>query len=67
MIGKPGDRVLAESERVGQPVREGEVLEAIPGTVGVRYRVRWLDGHESLLSPSAGSVRFVSPRKRRSA
>lgn len=67
MTGKTGDRVIAESERVGQPVREGEILEVVHGAIGVRYRVRWSDGHESILTPSAGSVRFISPPKRRSA
>jgi hypothetical protein len=67
MTGKPGDRVIAESERVGQPVREGEILEVLEGAIGVRYRVRWTDGHESVFTPSAGSLRIVPRRARRSA
>jgi hypothetical protein len=43
-----------ESETVGTPPREGEVLEVIEGEVGVRYRVRWADGHESILTAAAG-------------
>jgi hypothetical protein len=68
MTGNKGDRVLLESERVGQPVREGEILEVIQGTTSVRYRVRWSDGHESVLTPSVGSARIVpAPKKKRSA
>ena len=54
MQGKAGDRIVVESESVGTATREGEVLEVIEGSVGVRYRVRWTDGHESLFSPGPG-------------
>jgi hypothetical protein len=68
MTGNKGDRVFLESERVGQPVREGEILEVIQGTTSVRYRVRWSDGHESVLTPSVGSARIVpAPKRKRSA
>ncbi len=63
MIGKPGDRIVVESESVGTPTREGEILEAIQGVVGVRYRVRWADGHESIFTPSGGAARIVPARK----
>jgi Domain of unknown function (DUF1918) len=59
MQANVGDRILVESETVGTPTREGQVLEVMQGEVGVRYRVRWDDGHESVFTPSAGSVRFV--------
>jgi hypothetical protein len=32
------------------------------GEVGVRYRVRWEDGHETVFTPSAGSVRVIEKR-----
>jgi hypothetical protein len=60
MTGKPGERIEVESEAVGQPTREGEILEVIQGEVGIRYRVRWSDGHESVFSPSGGSARIVA-------
>ena len=60
MSGKPGERIEVESEAVGQPTREGEILEVIQGEVGIRYRVRWSDGHESVFSPSGGSARIVA-------
>jgi hypothetical protein len=59
MSGKIGDRILVESETVGTPPREGEILEVIEGEVGVRYRVRWEDGHESVFTPGGGAARIV--------
>jgi hypothetical protein len=59
MIAKVGDRILVESESVGQRTREGEILEVIEGEIGLRYRVRWVDGHESVFTPSGGSARIV--------
>ena len=66
MQGKVGDRILVESESVGTPIREGEVLEVIEGSVSVRYRVRWTDGHESVFTPSVGSAKIVSAARPRS-
>ena len=59
MEGKVGDRVLVESERAGRSAREGEILEVQGGALDVHYRVRWSDGHESTLFPSAGSVTII--------
>ncbi len=56
---KSGDLIVVDSEKVGSPAREGEVLEIVARDVRVSYRVRWFDGHESLISPPAGSVRVV--------
>lgn len=68
MTGKIGDRIVLESERVGQRGREGEILEVIEASYGTRYRVRWEDGHESTVRPFAGSARIVgAPRPRRPA
>jgi Domain of unknown function (DUF1918) len=59
MAAKAGDRIEIESETVGTPTREGEILEVLQGEVSVRYRVRWQDGHESVLTPSGGTARIV--------
>ncbi len=59
MSGKVGDHIQILGQNVGAPTREGEILEVVEGAVSVRYRVRWLDGHESVLSPSGGSARIV--------
>jgi len=57
---KTGDRIAVETERVGQPPREGEVLEVIEGHTMVSYRVKWDDGHESSFTPAAGSVTVLA-------
>jgi len=57
-----GDRIAVETERVGQPEREGEVLEVIEGAMGPSLRVRWSDGHESIFRPAAGAVRVLTDR-----
>ncbi len=62
MSGKIGDRIIVESETVGTPSREGEILEVIEGEGGVRYRIRWSDGQESLFTPAGGSARIVSQK-----
>ena len=54
MHAETGDRIVVESAHVGQPRREGEVLEVVPGDGGQEhYRVRWDDGHESIYFPSS--------------
>ena len=59
MIGKPGDLISIESEKVGKPAREGEILEVLVSPSGPHYRVRWDDGHESDIRPAAGSARII--------
>jgi hypothetical protein len=63
MVAKAGDRIVVESEKVGQAAREGDILEVIEAPYGTRYRVRWDDGHESTFRPSAGSARTVPKAK----
>jgi hypothetical protein len=60
MEAKTGDHIAIETERVGQPEREGEVLEVIEGDLSVSYRVRWSDGHESIIRPAAGAIHRVT-------
>jgi len=59
MMGKPGDRISIESEKVGTRPREGEILEVVESVTGPHYRVRWEDGHESDIRPAAGSARII--------
>jgi len=65
MIAKAGDRIIVESEKVGTPPRRGEILDVTESTLGVRYNVRWADGHESTFRPAAGSSRIESVPKRK--
>jgi hypothetical protein len=62
--GKVGDRVVLESERTGQAAREGEILEVLGAGLGVHYRVRWEDGHESTFFPSGGSITIIRKAKK---
>ncbi len=59
MDARTGDRIVVESEKVGVPDREGEILEVIQASYGTRYRVRWGDGRETTIRPSAGSSRTI--------
>ena len=57
-----GDRIVVESERAAQPSRAG-VIEEVLHEDPSRLRVRWDDGHTSILSPSAGVAR-ITPQKK---
>lgn len=54
------DRVVVESEKVGDPPRTGVVT----GVSGQLITIRWDSGGESSLIPSAGSL-HVEGRKSR--
>jgi hypothetical protein len=58
-----GDRIVVESEKVAQPSRAG-VIEEVLQEDPPRVRVRWEDGHSSILTPSAGAA-SVTPTKTR--
>jgi uncharacterized protein DUF1918 len=63
---KVGDRVVVEAERTTQAARLG-VIEEILQEQPPRFRVHWDDGHESILSPSAGAARVEKrPTRRKS-
>ena len=57
-VAKVGDTVVLESERVGEPDRAGVVLEVLDTANAPHYRVRWEDGHETTIFPTAGSLRI---------
>ena len=59
MHARKGDRIVIDSPQVGSLPREGEVMKVIVGQVSVSYRVKWADGHETLISPVAGVARIV--------
>jgi hypothetical protein len=48
-----GDRLVVESNKVGSGRKAGEVVEVIEGSAGAHYRIRWDDGHESIVYPSS--------------
>lgn len=63
MATSVGDRIVIESQQVGQAARTGVILELIEASYGTRYRVQWQDGHESTIRPAAGSATFLSAAK----
>jgi hypothetical protein len=64
------DRIWLDSRAVGGARRTGEVLETL-GTPGrPRYRVRWDDGHESIVAPGSDarvSIKRTAPARRTTA
>jgi hypothetical protein len=57
-----GDRIRIESERVGQQSRAG-VVEEVLMQDPPRLRIRWDDGHESIVAPASGAA-MVEPRQK---
>jgi hypothetical protein len=55
-IARKGDRISVDSQKAGEPARQGKVLEVIRHEYGISYRVAWDDGHESTFRPTAGTV-----------
>ena len=52
-----GDRLIIHSRQVGQPSREGEIVEVVGADrPGRRCRVRWTDGHDSVVVPGPDAV-----------
>ena len=61
-----GDRIRIESERVGQQSRVG-VVEEVLMQDPPRLRVRWDDGHTSVVAPEAGAVTIEQPATKTSS
>jgi len=53
---------VVESERVAQPPRRG-VVEEVIAAEPPRLRVRWDDGHTSVVAPEAGVARIEKAKK----
>jgi hypothetical protein len=50
MDGEIGDRLIVHGRRIGQQVLEGGITEVLFAG-GQHYRIRWTDGHESVMYP----------------
>ena len=59
MAVKQRDRIVIDSDKAGQPAREGEILEVIEAEYGTRFRVAWDDGHESTIRPAGGTAHVI--------
>ena len=64
MSAQAGDVIVVESERAAQPVRRG-VIEEVLQEEPPRFRIRWDDGHTSILTPSAGAATIETRKVRR--
>jgi len=51
-----GDTVEVSGRRVGDGGRTGEILEVLGTEEHPHYRVRWSDGHETVLYPGEGTT-----------
>ena len=56
MDANVGDHIIIESNKVGGARRGGEVLDVLHGASGDHFRVRWEDGHESIMYPSSDAT-----------
>ena len=61
MKAHAGDLIVVESERVALPGRRG-VIEEVLREEPPRFRIRWDDGHTSVLAPSTGVARIAARR-----
>jgi hypothetical protein len=59
-----GDRIIVDSDKVGVPARQGEILHVTPHEAHVEFRVRWDDGHVTEIRPIAASYRIVAKAQR---
>jgi hypothetical protein len=73
MAFEVGKRVVAESESTSRQPRCGVIEQVVRGDPSPRYRIKWDDGHESILTPASGALRAerrtrrqpnATPRKR---
>jgi hypothetical protein len=55
-----GDRIVVDSDKVGVPARQGEILQITPHEPHDEFRVRWDDGHVSEIRPVGASFRIVA-------
>lgn len=56
MRARRGDRIVLAGEQVGQPVRDGEIIEVRGADGAPPYVVRWSDGREATFFPGPDAV-----------
>jgi hypothetical protein len=54
-----GDHVICETESTDRRPRRGVIAEVLREEPHARYRIKWEDGHESILTPSSGVLRHA--------
>ncbi|MGP4110888.1 DUF1918 domain-containing protein [Streptomyces sp. 4N509B] len=66
MRAKVGDHLLTHGRVVGQQDRQGEIVEVMGRGGEPPFRVRFPDGHETVMSPGPDSVvEHATGRRRR--
>jgi Domain of unknown function (DUF1918) len=59
----PGDRLVIRGHHLGEPDRDGEILEVLGNDGAPPYLVRWEDGHVGELFPGSDANVQHFPRK----
>lgn len=62
-----GDILVIAGHRVGEAERTAEILEVLGEVPNERFRVRWEDGHESVLRPGSDATIRRATRRRASS
>jgi len=65
MTLRVGDRVEQQARSTERPARAGVIREVVHADPSPRYRIRWDDGHESLCTPTDGSLKGLPAKKAR--
>lgn len=53
MYANVGDKIVVEARHTGDRTRQGGIVAVLGADETVHYRVRWADGHESVLFPGS--------------
>ncbi|HUJ56349.1 MAG TPA: DUF1918 domain-containing protein [Gaiellaceae bacterium] len=62
---RPGDVISLTGRHVGDTGRTGEVVDVLGEEPNPHYRVRWEDGHESVIYPTETMTVVRSKRRQR--
>ena len=62
---KVGERITVEAESTERPTRNGVIEEVVSEQPVPRYRIRWDDGHESIVLPPRPARSGPRSRERR--
>lgn len=66
LSASPGDELVVKGHHLGEPEREGEILEVLGDDGAPPYEVRWDDGATSRVYPGSDAfVRHLHGRARR--
>lgn len=65
MHARVGDKIVVDARHTGDRARKGEIVAILGAGEAAHYRVRWADGHESVLFPGS-DTRVEHPEASRS-